>query len=293
MKQVHFNHNFNLKSIFGITGPTGPRGVIGIRGPIGDRGYTGPTGPTGLTMTGPTGYTGYTGNTGSTGITGRTGPTGPTGYTGPTGPTGSTGPTGITGYTGPTGLTGYTGPTGPSLSRLISTQVYTIGDSISLNESFTITFPTEATCFDAIVCGGGGNYISAGGGCGGCIIMKNLYINSSFTYSGIIQSESSIGNTTNLSFTLNSTTYTIVTVGGGTDNNYTNSVTPAATIYFNNFSFQDQYVSGYTSGSNVYGGYGLNLSILGYDYISQGGGYVSGSIVSPGSGGIIILSYYN
>lgn len=254
MKQVHFNKNYTIKNIFGVTGPTGHRGFIGIRG------YTGDTGPTG--------------------------------YTGPNGLNGNdvTGPTGPIGYTGPTGPIGNTGPTGPSMSRLSSTTIYTISDSILIDQSFNISIPSDTIYIDAIVCGGGGNYSTNGGGSGGSYIIKNIYVNSSISFSGIISSNITRGNDTLFNLVNNSVTYPIIKCNGGNDGDYTSSSTVIGTYNIFYLGFYDYYIFGYTSGSDIYGSYPMNVNILGYD-LANGGSYINNSIVSPGVGGIIILCY--
>lgn len=256
MKQVHYNKNYTIKNLLGITGPTGPRGFMGIRG------YTG--------ITGPTGYTGPNGSDGDD-------ITGPTGYTGPNGPT------------GPTGIS-ITGPTGPSMSRLTSTLIYTISDSILIDQSFNISIPSGTIYIDAIICGGGGNYNINGGGSGACNIIKNIYVNSSISFSGIISSNITNGNNTNFNLVNNSITYPITTCYGGVDGDYTSSSTSSINYNFFYLGYYDYYMSGYTSGSDIYGSYPLNLNILGYN-LANGGSYINSTIVSPGLGGIIILCY--
>jgi hypothetical protein len=320
-----FNKNYYIKNVFGITGPTGPQGLdltgpTGITGPTGNIGYTGPTGSPGLDLTGPTGETGetgmtgpkgssgldLTGPTGHTGETGHTGMTGPTGssgldLTGPTGPTGETGHTGHTGYTGMTGPTGYsiTGPTGPVSSRLISITPYYVNSTNILDETFDISIPSNTLYIDAIVCGGGGSIttvdnIKYGGGSGGCCILKNIYVNTSMIFTGSFQSSTSNGNNALFKFTINNTTYSIVTSYGGKNGDYL-SILSSIDLYSsaNYLYYKDLYLSGTFSTTNVTGSYPLNLSILGYESYGRGEGYLDNEYILAGTGCIIILCYSN
>ena len=161
------------------------------------------------TLTGATGPAGATGATGAQGIQGVTGPQGPAGATGATGAQGPQGPQGNNGATGATGATGTAGqgvPTGGTTG-----QVLTKIDGSNYNTQWTT--PSSS---------GGGSMVFYGTISFNMSIATANVLNTIVWNNPTINSSSQMNTSTGV-FTVNSTGYYLITMGGVVSS-------PAATI---------------------------------------------------------------
>lgn len=264
----------SYKGTYHFIGPTGPTGPTGYDGPIGYRGYQG--------ITGPTGEQGLSGEIIMTGHTGSTG------------------------YVGSSNSQSFTGSTGANLNI---TEIYTLSSSITLNNSFTISVPSNYRFADIKVCSGGGNVTTGyseyigGGGSGNVFTIYNLYVSSSLSFIGNISSSTGYGNTVELSLYYNNDTIPICSITGG--ENMTGTLPSNGIIsqtYYNllylNGNIVDADIIPFTSAYLVtlYGGYPLDISnVL---TLSRGGSIkVDGDqnrfINYQGGYGGIIITFYN
>lgn len=268
--------------------------------------FMGPTGVTGPSNTGMSGSTGFTGPTGFTGMIGDTFPYINTGLTGPIGYTGNVG---YYGYDGPMGMESITGTTGMTGVNLNPT-IYTLGSSISLNESFIIDNPSNYKFADIKICSGGGQVTTqintniGGGGSGNVLTLQNIFLSSSLYFTGLISSQSNYGNTVELSMTYNNITIPICSITGGQNEN--NTATPTNGVitqtYTNcicisgNLIDADFVTFAGTYNKTLYGGYPIDCSNV--ITLSRGGSIqVDGDqnlfLNYQGGNGGIIITYYN
>ena len=219
-----------------------------------------------------------------------------------------TGYTGSTGDIGPIGISNNTstGSTGPNLNI---TNIYTLSDTITLNNSFTISVPNGYQFADIKVCSGGGSvntqihtYIG-GGGSGNVFTIYNLYVSSSLTFIGTISNNTGYGNTVDLSLYYNNITIPICSITGGknmTGTLPTNGV--ISQLYYNllkiNGTMTDPEITTFLGayGITLYGGYPLDISNV--ITLSRGGSIkVDGDqnlfINYQGGYGGIIFTFYN